>query len=257
MSDDYIPSRSIGDNIEKWAHARLGKLTASRIEVVMRKRKDGKPSQERENYKLELIGERLTSMRQEVFLNRAMLDGVESEPDAIRAYEGASGLKTHDAWFIEHPTIKMAGASPDRYVGNDGLLECKCLLTKNHLRVLFAKEMPEEYMPQVQFQLACCPKRLWVDFVSFDHRLPPELRLFVQRIPRDEEYIAMLEKAGREFLAELDADMKTLGTFTPLEAKKGDGREPEAVTGWSDNLPEKDFSSLQSLMASGLVRKGV
>ena len=257
MSDDYVSPRSIGDNIDAWTRARLGKVTASRIAEVIKIRKDGKPSKERENYKIELMAERLTEMRQEVFLNRAMLDGVEAEPDAIRAYESASGNKTFDAWFVDHPTIMNSGASPDRYVGNEGLLECKCLLTKNHLRILMTKEMPPEHKSQVQWQLACCPARQWVDFVSFDHRLPSELRLFVQRIPRDEEYIAMLETATREFLDELDGDLKALGSYTPLSPKQGDGRKEITGMGWSDNVPSEEFSSVESLIAKGLIKRGL
>jgi hypothetical protein len=52
--------------------------------------------------------------------------------------------------------------------------------------------------------------RQWCDFVSFDPRLPEDLRLFVTRIERDEIRIGELEEMVSEFLDELDGTIAAL-----------------------------------------------
>ena len=46
--------------------------------------------------------------------------------------------------------------------------------------------------------------------VSFDPRMPKELQLFVKRVMRDDEQIAMLEKEVLSFLEELDEKVNKL-----------------------------------------------
>ena len=55
-----------------------------------------------------------------------------------------------------------------------------------------------------------CAERQWCDFVSFDPRMPTELQLFIKRVPRDNDYIAMLEKEILSFLEELDEKVSKL-----------------------------------------------
>ena len=64
-------------------------------------------------------------------------------------------------------------------------------------------------MPQVQGQL-WITGREWCDFVSFDPRMPGPLKLYVQRIERDDAYIAALEAEVRLFLGEVDAMVASL-----------------------------------------------
>lgn len=56
-----------------------------------------------------------------------------------------------------------------------------------------------------------CSGREWVDFVSFDDRLPDELQYVCFRYHRDEERIREMESEVKSFLeelAELEADMR-------------------------------------------------
>jgi len=46
--------------------------------------------------------------------------------------------------------------------------------------------------------------------VSFDNRLPPELQLFVKRVPRDNMYIRLMEDEIVKFLNELDLKIAQL-----------------------------------------------
>jgi hypothetical protein len=63
--------------------------------------------------------------------------------------------------------------------------------------------MPDDHIAQVQGQL-WITGRAWCDFVSFDPRMPKELQLFVQRVERDDVFIANLDFEVRQFLAEVD-----------------------------------------------------
>jgi hypothetical protein len=61
----------------------------------------------------------------------------------------------------------------------------------------------------MQWQMACA-NRSWCDFVSFDPRMPAHLQLFVQRIQRNDAYIAELESEVVQFLKEVDDKVKKL-----------------------------------------------
>ena len=187
---------------EEWYTARLGKVTASRIVDVLAKIKTGEAAA-RANYRAELIAERLTGKAQEGFATRQMQWGAESEPLARAAYEAETGLMVDEVGLIDHPSIAMAGASPDGLVGVDGQIECKCPDTKTHIETILSGDVPSRYVPQIQWQLACTG-RAWCDFVSFDPRMPIEQQLFIKRVPRDDAYITeTLEPEVARFLDEV------------------------------------------------------
>lgn len=192
---------------DEWFAARLGKVTASRVADVIAKTKTGY-SASRENYMADLIVERLTGQKALSFSNPAMDWGTATEPAARAAYSAFTGELVEEVGFIDHPTIPMSGASPDGLVA-DGLVEIKCPNTATHLETLLTEAVPAKYITQMQWQVACTGRK-WCAFVSFDPRLPEHLQLFVQPIPRDDAYIAMLEVEVTKFLAELDSKVKQL-----------------------------------------------
>ena len=187
----------------EWFAARLGKVTASRVADVIAKTAKGYGAS-RANYAAELIVERLTGAREEGFKSAAMQWGNDNEPGAREAYEFKSGLWVDQTGFIIHPRIKDAGASPDGLVGEDGMLEIKCPNTATHLDTLSSGKPAGKYVTQMQWQMACA-ERAWCDFVSYDPRLPDELRLFVVRVERDDAMIESLEAEVIAFLVELEA----------------------------------------------------
>jgi putative phage-type endonuclease len=206
--EDEAPPANLGDDIEAWVQARLGKVTASRVSDVLAMTKKG-PSERRQHYMAELIAERLTGMPKEPFLNSAMLWGVETEYAARRAYENHSGESVEIVWFIDHPTIPMSGASPDGYVGDKGLLEIKCPLSQTLVEMHMAGEVPDKYVLQMQWQMACTGRR-WCDFVGFDSRIKGPASLFVRRVDRDDAMIDEMEASVMAFLAEIDTWMDRL-----------------------------------------------
>jgi putative phage-type endonuclease len=193
---------------EEWFTIRIGKVTASRVADVIAKTKTGY-SASRDNYMAQLVCERLTGQKGESFSNAAMQHGTETEPLARAAYEALRDVLVDEVGFVPHPSIIMAGASPDGLVGDDGLLEIKCPNTATHIETLLSQSVPGKYNTQMQFQMACTGRQ-WCDFVSFDNRLPDELQLFVKRVPRDNEFIKQMEDEVVKFLNELDIKIAQL-----------------------------------------------
>lgn len=193
---------------DEWFSARLGKVTASRIADVCARTKTGWGAS-RKNYMAELIVERLTGKRNEGFTNAAMQWGTDQEPEARLAYEFYRNAEVIETGFVPHPSIAETGASPDGLVGADGLVEIKCPNTATHLETLDGTTLPEKYFLQIQWQLVCTGRE-WCDFVSFDPRLPESMRLFVERVKREDRVIAAVEKDVAEFLNELRSTVDRL-----------------------------------------------
>lgn len=193
---------------EAWALARVGKVTASRIADVIARTKTGWGAS-RKNYAAELIAERLTGIPAQGYTNAAMQWGIDTEPQARVAYEFFRDVTVTPVGLVPHPTIPMSAASPDGLVGDDGLLEVKCPNTATHIDTLLDGGIADKYEVQMQWQMACAGRQ-WCDFVSFDPRMPEELRMFIQRVERDDRRIKELEKAVVEFLAEMDATIAAL-----------------------------------------------
>jgi putative phage-type endonuclease len=205
----------IEQRTDDWFAARLGKVTASRVADVIAKTKTGY-SASRENYMAQLVVERLTQTKAESYINTAMQWGTDQEPFARAAYEAAQGVMVEEVGFVPHPTIDMAGASPDGLVGDDGLVEIKCPNTAAMIEALLTKKVPGKYFTQMQFQMACTGKK-FCDYAVFDPRMPAKAQLFVTRVDRDDAYIAEIEAEIVKFLSEVESQVQQLNQI--IESK--------------------------------------
>lgn len=185
----------------EWFAERLGKVTASRVADVIARTKTGWGAS-RSNYMAELVAERLTGTVAATYTNAAMQWGTDMEPEARAHYEFMTNATVEPAPFVPHPSIADSGASPDGYVGADGLVEIKCPNTATHIETLLSGSVPGKYVTQMQWQMACTG-RAWCDFVSFDPRMPVTMSLFIHRVERDDARIAELERDVVDFLNEL------------------------------------------------------
>ena len=193
---------------EEWFAARCGKVTASRVADIIAKTKTGY-STSRENYLAQLVCERMTGKPAESYSNSAMQWGTDQEPFARAAYEAAKNVLVDELGFATHPTISMAGASPDGLVGLFGLVEIKCPNTATHIDTLLNQTVPTKYITQMQWQMACT-QRQWCDFVSFDPRMDEGLQLFIKRVEYDPIYVAQLEKEVINFLMDVEDKIQKL-----------------------------------------------
>jgi len=201
---------------EQWFADRVGHVTASRMADLMARTKSG-PSASRANYLAELVAERLTGESQSGYSNAAMQWGIDHEPQALAAYEERKLCVVEPVGFIKHPHIDWAGASPDGVVsamdGQSGLVETKCPNTKTHLDYLMSQSIPQKYVYQMQWQMACTGAA-WCDFASFDPRLPADLQLWIRRVDRDPDTIHTLETEVQKFLGDVSQTITKLRGMT-------------------------------------------
>ena len=195
----------------EWFAARCGKVTASRVADIIAKTKTGF-STSRDNYMAQLVCERMTGKPAESFSNSAMQWGTDTEPFARAAYEAKVDILVSEVGFITHPRIEMSGASPDGLAG-DGLVEIKCPNTATHIVTLIDQKVPEKYITQMMWQMACT-ERPWCDFVSFDPRLPEKYQLFIKRINFDIKIVDSLENSVIQFLDDVDLKIQQLESLT-------------------------------------------
>jgi len=192
----------------EWFAQRCGHLTASRIADMMARTQKGWGAS-RANYAAQLIAERLTGVAESGFTSAAMQHGIDTEAAARAAYGFMQDVEVVEAPFVLHPRLAWSGASPDGFVGDDGLVEIKCPNTATHITTLRGGEIPDKYIKQMQWQMACTEKD-WCDFVSFDPRMPVEMQLHIQRVDRDNDLIAEIESAAIGFLDEIAATVAEL-----------------------------------------------
>ncbi|EJF77426.1 hypothetical protein MCO_01341 [Bartonella sp. DB5-6] len=198
----------------EWFQARLGKVTASNVYNVLSKTAKGLPTSKYEDYKMKLMTERLTGEISQSYTTAAMQWGVVYEENALKEYEFIYDTNVTKCGFIQHPKIEMAGASPDGFIGEDGLVEVKCPRSTTHLRFFMDGEIKPEYYAQMQFQMACTGRK-WCHFISYNPNFVGRstgLRMKIKRVHRDEEQIEEINKAVEAFLAEIDQDMKQILT---------------------------------------------
>jgi predicted phage-related endonuclease len=137
--------------------------------------------------------------------------GTDNEPLARLAYSLETGNDVEETGLWLHEIIP-AGASPDGFVNDDGLVEIKCPNSATHIETLQNKKIPRQYFAQVQGQL-WITERSWCDFVSFDPRLPENAQMIVIRVDRDDKYITELEKEIITFLQEVDEQVEFVKNY--------------------------------------------
>jgi len=216
-----------------WHRLRAGKPTASEFSRILTPK--GKRSAQADGYMMRLLAELMTGAAILGPETKWMERGHDLEGFAVKSFEFETGMDTEQIGFVTNDS-ETIGASPDRLVGSDGLLEIKCPAPQTHVGYLLTNHVEEDYFPQLQGQLYIC-EREWTDIVSYH----PEMPAAVIRVERDEEYIAKLAEALNEFVEQM-AERRAL-----LESKYGEFRKPfEGSAPMVDglNLTEADIEGI-------------
>lgn len=211
---------------EQWFADRAGKITASMMNTVMlererepfksgpRKGQNKPPPKALTDYAYQLAAERLTGRPRKSVKAAALQWGQDIEPVALAAYQAETGLLVDLCGFIVHPELPFVGASPDFLVGTDGGGEIKSPESSEvHLQTLL-EGLPPEHIEQIQGGLWCTGRQWW-DFISYHPDFPPELRLYVQRVYRDEPYIARMRDACITLHAEVNEIVNRVRKVSP------------------------------------------
>jgi hypothetical protein len=184
----------------EWLAARLGIPSASMFAKLVTTK--GIWSASADAYINQLVAERLTGEREEVFQSHHMLRGTELEADARDLYSLISDAEVTEVGFCLHDTLS-AGCSPDGLIGEDGGLEIKCPAPSTHVEYLRGGVLPSKYKQQVMGCLWITGREWW-DFVSYH----PTMKPLIVRVERDEEYIAALEKCVTKAVNLIDENVE-------------------------------------------------
>ena len=194
---------------ESWFLERCGFVTGSRLNDVMAKIKAGEAAS-RKNYKLQLAIERITKKPADsMYVNDAMQRGIDFEDTAVNCFEAKTGILTDKCGFVKSSDVAWLGASPDRLIDSDAILECKVPNTLTHSDYIIDGILPKKYVAQVQAQMLVTNRQRGY-FISWDDRFIEGLELFVVEVKRDDEYLDNLVKEVNQFNKEVDELMQQL-----------------------------------------------
>lgn len=175
----------------RWHHLRAGRFTASRFRVIM-------------NGTTQSIERALQEVRypkppRDEINAPPLIWGRKYEDVGLAEYKLVTGYNARKCGIFVHKTLPVAG-SPDAIVGYQlarGGCEIKCPYKPEIHLMTRELGMPRDHMHQVQGCMWLTGAEWW-DFISFDPRQKdPNLRIFIQRIERDHDYIFTLEERIR------------------------------------------------------------
>jgi hypothetical protein len=193
---------------EEYDRLKIGIPTSSNFHKIITPQ--GKPSKQWREYACVLIAERILQQRIELYNSPAMERGLIVETEAADWYEFDQDLTVQRIGFItddEHTT----GCSPDRLVGDGGLLEIKAPLPQTQVAYWISGELNERFRPQLQGQLYIS-QRSWVDILCW-HDVLPKL---VMRVEPDEKFIKALDHELRIFNYFIEGVMEKIRTTSEL-----------------------------------------
>ena len=194
---------SVEQGAPEWLSLRLGMPTASEFCKIITP--TGKASTQAEAYSNRLVAELLTGKSADPFAgNDWTTRGNELEADAAAFYELQFGGDIKEVGFITNDE-ETFGASPDRLVDENGLLEIKCPAPHTHVGNLLDGQIDGKYTPQVQGQMLVTG-RSWVDWLSYH----PEMQPSIIRIERDEKYLELMRSMLTEFTENLQRKFQQL-----------------------------------------------
>lgn len=180
-----------------WRLLRAGIPCASEFHRIITP--SGEPSKSQDKFICALIAERLMGGPRREIMSEWMRRGKELEAQAAASYEFQRDVETVPIGFVTNDA-GTAGASPDRFVGDDGMLEVKVPNEENHVSYLIKDgEEYKTYKVQCQSQLYIA-ERAWTDIISH-HPLMPQAQV---RIYSDNHFIEKLDKELRRFLERLE-----------------------------------------------------
>lgn len=173
----------VEQNSEEWLKLRAGIPTASEFSKLVDSK--GKKSATFEKYAMTLAAEKIAGSDVDGFEGNSWTErGHELEPDAVKSYEFLKDVEAVKAGFITNNKQTM-GCSVDRLIGDDGLLEIKCLKATTLIETMLyfkknSRAQPK-YFQQVQGQMMVAGRK-WCDLYFYHPKLPP---LCIRQYPDD------------------------------------------------------------------------
>jgi hypothetical protein len=182
----------------EWLSLRAGIPTASCFEKILTP--GGEPSKQATAYLYKLVAERIIGRPIDTFTGTPWTErGTQFEAEAVAYYETMRDLDTVKVGFVTNDAGTV-GASPDRLVGDEGVLEIKVPAPHTHVGYLLSRAVEKDHKVQVQGQLWVA-ERQWCDVLAYS---PDGLPPIIIRVERDDEYIRKLAAVVGEFASKVE-----------------------------------------------------
>ena len=198
---------------ETYDRLKLGIPTSSNFHKIVTPQ--GKPSRQWREYACVLIAERILHRKIEFYNSPAMERGLIVEAEAADWYEFDHDVTTQRVGFITDDDHTM-GCSPDRLVGDEGLLEIKAPLPHTQVEYWICGEVSERFRPQLQGQLFVS-RRSWVDILCWHDVLPK----VVVRVEPDEKFINTLDRELQIFNYFIDRVIEKIRATNEVPVAQG------------------------------------
>jgi len=171
---------NVKQNTLEWGALRASKPTASNFSMLVTTK--GVLSKSMEKYAVTLAEEMFAGKPLDSWNGNKFTDyGHEIEDQARSAYELRTGQDVEKVGFVTDD-LEQWGCSPDGLVGDDGMVEIKCLPKEHTPTLLKYKETgktPSDKIVQPQGQMMIC-ERKWCDLVFYRPSLP---MLIIRQFP--------------------------------------------------------------------------
>jgi hypothetical protein len=175
---------------EEWHQLRAGRFTASSIpDLFMAKSTKGY-----DDAICSVVEGIIMGKVDGGYLGKWMKRGIELEPMARDVYEIEKLTLVKQCGFIE--VDEWTGCSPDGLVGEDGMVQIKCVAFNTQVKYLLKIEKPEDllrtekdYYIQMQAEMWMAGRK-WNDFFSFH----PDLPALTIRVYSNEEVIRRIKE---------------------------------------------------------------
>lgn len=169
----------------EWKQIRLGKFGSTDAQALS---VNGKGL---ETLIYQKVAEKMTGQFEEGYTNSDMERGVEQEGLARASYEMQTGNMVTQVGYVE--LDEYTGCSPDGLVGDDGLVEIKCMRMAGYVRTKHTQKIDSGYVKQMQHQMFVTGRK-WCDFVVFNENFSD---VVIIRVDRDNKTIDKI-KTGLE-----------------------------------------------------------
>jgi hypothetical protein len=188
---------------DEWHALRCGVLTASEMRHILTPTLKLADNDKTRAHVWEIAAQRISRYTEPTYIGDEMLRGHEDEIEAYILYDKHFGA-TEACGFITNDSLGFPiGYSPDRLVGDGGLLECKSRRQRFQVEAFATGKVPQEHVIQCQTGL-WVTGRAWLDYVSYSGGLP----MAVIRVEPDPLVFEAIEQASTAFEAKVRAVMQ-------------------------------------------------
>lgn len=183
-------------NGPEWEKLRLGIPTSSCFHKIVTPK--GKLSKQADGFMNRLLAEWYMGCPlddpESTYQSQWMERGHALEDQAVKSYQFEMGVRPEAVGFIT-TNNGLIGASPDRLIGADGVLELKCPSPATHMGYMLQRDVDDDYSVQLQGELFVS-EREFADIQSYCPGFPT----VIIRVTRDEEFMKVLSSALGAFV---------------------------------------------------------